>query len=149
MKVLETIFLLILVAIIMAAGNAVGYKIDLMVSLEAMGVLVAISVVGFFISKIPGLSKFPVILWVSVVAAVVSSPIFPAHDYIVAITDKVSLLAVCTPVLAYAGLAIGKDLALFKSISWKIIPISLAVFSGTFIFAALIAQVTLHIEGVI
>lgn len=149
MKILETIFVLILVAIIMAAGNSVGYKIDIISSLEALAVLAVISIVGFLLSKLPGLEKFPVILWVSVVAAVVSSPIFPYHTELVAITDQVSLLAVCTPVLAYAGLAIGKDLALFKNISWRIIPVSLAVFSGTFIFAALIAQVTLHWEGVI
>lgn len=149
MKILETIFVLILVAIIMAAGNSVGYKIDIISSIEALAVLAVISIIGFLLSKLPGLEKFPVILWVSVVAAVVSSPIFPYHTELVAITDQVSLLAVCTPVLAYAGLAIGKDLALFKNISWRIIPVSLAVFSGTFIFAALIAQVTLHWEGVI
>ena len=149
MKILETIFVLILVAIIMAAGNSVGYKIDIISSLEALAVLAVISIIGFLLSKLPGLKKFPVILWVSVVAAVASSPIFPYHKELVAITDQVSLLAVCTPVLAYAGLAIGKDLALFKNISWRIIPVSLAVFSGTFIFAALIAQVTLHWEGVI
>ena len=149
MKILETIFVLILVAIIMAAGNSVGYKIDIISSLEALAVLAVISIIGFLLSKLPGLKKFPVILWVSVVAAVVSSPIFPYHTELVAITDQVSLLAVCTPVLAYAGLAIGKDLALFKNISWRIIPVSLAVFSGTFIFAAIIAQVTLHWEGVI
>lgn len=128
MKILETIFLLILVAIIMAAGNTIGYHIDFITSLEALGILVVISIIGFLISKLP---------------------IFPLHETIVQVTDKVSLLAVCTPVLAYAGLAIGKDLALFKRISWRIIPVSLAVFSGTFIFAALIAQITLHWEGVI
>ena len=149
MKILETIFVLILVAIIMAAGNSVGYKIDIISSFEALAVLAVISIIGFLLSKLPGLKKFPVILWVSIVAAVASSPIFPYHKELVAITDQVSLLAVCTPVLAYAGLAIGKDLALFKNISWRIIPVSLAVFSGTFIFAALIAQVTLHWEGVI
>ncbi|MWN31712.1 hypothetical protein GQ597_06430 [Gilliamella sp. Pra-s65] len=149
MKTLETIFLLILVAIIMAAGNTVGYKVDFMLSLQALSILVAISIVGYFVGKVPLLNKFPVILWVSVVAAVASSPIFPYHEQVVSITDQVSLLAVCTPVLAYAGLAIGKDLALFKNISWRIIPVSLAVFSGTFIFAAIIAQITLHWEGVI
>lgn len=149
MKILETIFLLILVAIIMAAGNTVGYKIDLLISLEAVGVLVIISIIGFLISKLPLLKKLPVILWVSIVAAVSSSPICPWNDIVVSVTDQISLLAVCTPVLAYAGLAIGKDLALFKNISWRIIPVSLAVFSGTFIFAALIAQVTLHWEGAI
>jgi hypothetical protein len=149
MKFLETIFLLILVAIIMAAGNTVGYKIDFMQSVAALSILVAISIVGYIISNIPVCNKLPVILWVSVIAAIASSPIFPFHEQIVSITNKVDLLAVCTPVLAYAGLAIGKDLALFKNISWRIIPVSLAVFSGTFIFAAIIAQITLHWEGVI
>ena len=149
MKIFETIFVFILVAIIMAAGNTVGSHIDFISSLEALAVLVIISIIGFLISKLPGLNKFPVILWVSVVAAIMSAPIFPYHEEVVAITDQVSLLAVCTPILAYAGLAIGKDLALFKNISWRIIPVSLAVFSGTFIFAAIIAQVTLHWEGVI
>ncbi|OTQ72641.1 MULTISPECIES: hypothetical protein [unclassified Gilliamella] len=149
MKIFETIFVFILVAIIMAAGNTVGYKIDLISSLEAVAMLVIISIIGLLISKLPGFNKLPVILWVSVVAAIMSAPIFPYHQEIVAITDQVSLLAVCTPILAYAGLAIGKDLALFKNISWRIIPVSLAVFSGTFIFAAIIAQVTLHWEGVI
>jgi len=149
MKIFETIFVFILVAIIMAAGNTVGYHIDFISSLKALGVLVIISIVGLLISKLPGLNKFPVILWVSVIAAIVSAPIFPYHEEIVAITDQVTLLAVCTPILAYAGLAIGKDLALFKNISWRIIPVSLAVFSGTFIFAAIIAQITLHWEGVI
>ncbi|WP_392553483.1 hypothetical protein RHO14_06390 [Orbus wheelerorum] len=149
MKILETIFLLILVAIIMAAGNTIGYQINFIDSLQALGILVIISIMGFLISKFPVFKKLPVILWVSVVAALVSSPIFPGHNWVVEITDNVSLLAICTPVLAYAGLAIGKDLALFKHISWRIIPVSLAVFSGTFIFAALIAQVTLHWEGII
>jgi len=149
MKILETIFLLILVAIIMAAGNTIGYQINFIDSLQALGILVIISILGFLISKFPLLKKLPVILWVSVVAAVVSSPIFPYHEVVVDVTDQVSLLAICTPVLAYAGLAIGKDLALFKSISWRIIPVSLAVFSGTFIFASLIAQLTLHVEGII
>ncbi|WP_392563910.1 hypothetical protein RHO13_12005 [Orbus wheelerorum] len=149
MKILETIFLLILVAIIMAAGNTIGYQINFIDSLQALGILVIISIMGFLISKFPVFKKLPVILWVSVVAALTSSSIFPYHNMVVEITDQVSLLAICTPVLAYAGLAIGKDLALFKRISWRIIPVSLAVFSGTFIFAALIAQVTLHWEGII
>ncbi|XKM12928.1 hypothetical protein RCS94_07820 [Orbaceae bacterium ac157xtp] len=149
MKILETLFLLILVAIIMAAGNTVGYKIDFLTSVQALAILVAISFLGYLVGQLPLLKKLPVILWVSVIAATVSSPIFPYNELIVKVTDKAQLLAICTPVLAYAGLAIGKDLALFKSISWKIIPISLAVFSGTFIFAALIAQMTLHWEGII
>lgn len=149
MKVAETIFVLILISVITAAGNVVSVNANFFDSLQAMAVLCVICIVGYFISKIPGFHKLPVIFWVSIVAALVSSPIFPGNELVIKWTDQVSLLVVCTPILAYAGLAIGKDLALFKRISWRIIPVSLAVFSGTFLLAALIAQVTLHWDGVI
>lgn len=149
MKFFETIFVLILVAIITAAGNVVSVQANFLLSVEAMLILTVICIIGYAISKLPILGKLPAIFWVSALAALVSSPIFPSNEFVIELTNQVSLLVVCTPVLAYAGLAIGKDLALFKSISWRIIPVSLAVFSGTFIFAALIAQITLTWEGVI
>lgn len=158
-KIKETSILLCLLGIITALGNAVGMGLYnpnagplffvFMDGIYAMIVLGIISLLGFLIGQVPKLDKLPVILWVSLVAAYVSSPYFFLGEELVKITDKVSLLAICTPVLAYAGLALGKDLAQFKTISWRIIPVSLAVFSGTFIFAALIAQVTLRWEGVI
>lgn len=149
MKILETIFILILVALIIAAGNSVGYRIDPIASLSGVLILAAISVVGFLIAKIPGLSKLPVIFWVSIVAILVSIPVFPGSSFVLATAKNVQFLAVCTPILAYAGLAVGKDLEMFKKISWRIIPVALAVCAGTFLCAAFIAQFTLHWEGVI
>ncbi len=158
-KIFETISILILLSIFTALGNAVSlsiygtgstsFTILLMDGLTAMAVLAGISLAGYLIGLLPKFNKLPVILWASIVAAYLSSPYFPYSDLLVQLTNKVSLLVICTPVLAFAGLALGKDLAQFKTISWRIIPVSLAVFTGTFIFAALIAQVTLRWEGVI
>ena len=53
------------------------------------------------------------------------------------------------PVLAYAGLSLGKDLGAFRRLSWRIIPVALAVTAGTFICATALAQVVLHLEGLI
>lgn len=158
-KIFETIILLILLSIFTALGNAVSLSIyshesitfigHLTDGLIAMLILAIISLLGYLIGNLPKLNKLPVILWASLVAAYLSSPYFPYSTLLVDLTNKVSLLIICTPVLAFAGLALGKDLAQFKKISWRIIPVSLAVFTGTFIFAALIAQVTLKWEGVI
>lgn len=158
-KIFETISVLILLSIFTALGNAVSLSIYgtssssfmtlLMDGLLAMSVLAGISLAGYLIGLLPKFNKLPVILWASIVAAYLSSPYFIYSDLLVQLTNKVSLLVICTPVLAFAGLALGKDLAQFKTISWRIIPVSLAVFTGTFIFAALIAQVTLRWEGVI
>lgn len=158
-KIFETISVLILLSIFTALGNAVSLSIYAASStsfmtlltdgLAAMSILAGISLVGYLIGLLPKFNKLPVILWASIVAAYLSSPYFPYSEVLVQVTNKISLLVICTPVLAFAGLALGKDLAQFKTISWRIIPVSLAVFTGTFVFAALIAQVTLRWEGVI
>lgn len=148
-KTLETIFILVLVAIIMAAGNVVGYHVDIIASLKAVAILAVISIIGFLIAKLPICNKLPVIFWVSIVAIIASIPQFPASTWIIETAKQVQLLVVATPILAYAGLAIGKDLDMFKRISWRIIPVALAVCAGTFLCAAFMAQFTLHWEGVI
>ena len=145
----QTVFLLVLTGIIICAANVVGYKGAWMPSLIGVAVMIAIGVVGLGISRIPGFNKLPMVAWVSAVAILVSSPIFPGNKEILLLTSKVQFMAIATPILAYAGLAIGKDLEMFKKLSWRIIPVALAVCAGTFIFAALIAQVALKIEGVI
>ncbi|MGO2346327.1 MAG: hypothetical protein ACTH64_11270, partial [Providencia sp.] len=107
------------------------------------------SFVAYLIALIPPLGKLPVIFWVSLIAAGLCSPLFPYDKEMIAMTGKVSIAVISTTVLAFAGLSLGKDIEKFKAISWRIIPVSLAVFSGTFIFAALIGQITLSWSGVI
>ena len=52
-------------------------------------------------------------------------------------------------VLAYGGLSLGKDIPAFKRLSWRIVPVALMVSSGTFICATIMAEIMLHLEGVI
>lgn len=148
-KSIEMLVLFFLVGLFIAIGNTVGYKIDVIDSLKGVLVIATIACVGYLISKIPLLNKLPLLFWVSVVAIYASTSFFPWSVEVLALTNKVKFLAVCTPILAYAGLAVGKDLEMFKKISWRIVPVALAVFTGTFLFAAVIAQFTLHWEGVI
>lgn len=158
-KTVETTIILIFLCVFTAVGHAVGTSIYTQNSaaffilftdgIVGMAILALISLLGFVVGQVPGFKKMPVILWVSLIAGYVSSPYFPLHKILVELTERVSLLAICTPVLAYAGLALGKDIMQFKAISWRIIPVALAVFTGTFLFAAIIAQFTLRWEGVI
>lgn len=154
----DNALILILLGIFTSLGNALSAAVYapgnafipvLCNSLLAMVLLGAMSFAAYLIAKVPVLNKLPVIFWVSIIAAVLCSPLFPYHKEVFSITEKVSLATISTVVLAYAGLALGKDIKQFKAISWRIIPVSLAVFTGTFIFAALIAQVTLRWSNVI
>ena len=49
-------------------------------------------------------------------------------------------MALTTPILAYAGLSIAKDIPAFKRLGWRIVVTSLLANTGTFIFAVLIAH---------
>lgn len=158
MKNLSNIAIIIIIICVMtalgdAAGGAMNNRGEFLTiltnSLIAMAVLGLMSFAAYAVALIPGFNKLPVIFWVSIIAAVLCSPLCPYGQEIYNLTASISLAVISTIVLAFAGLALGKDIEQFKAISWKIIPVSLAVFSGTFIFAALIAQVTLHWSGAI
>ena len=53
-------------------------------------------------------------------------------------------------VLASIGIFIskGKDMEAFKALSWRIIPVALAVAAGSFICATVLAEIMLGLEGV-
>ena len=148
-KTLEGVILFFFVAAIAALANTIGYKVDFQTSLIGAMILALVSAIGYLVAQLPGFRKLPVIFWVSIVAVIMSTPIFPLAGKFLELTKDVNLLAVCTPILAYGGLSVGKDLETFRKMSWRVVPVALAVFTGTFIFAALLAEITLHFEGVI
>jgi len=53
----------------------------------------------------------------------------------------------CTPILAYAGVAIGKDLDAFAKTGWRIVVLSCSIFIGTYVGSAVIAQLILKAMG--
>ncbi|VTY39353.1 Uncharacterised protein [Xylophilus ampelinus] len=120
-------------------ANALSYKVPALVSLEGMGVVVAIVAVVEALKRL--LPKLPLVLVLSVVATVVGIPgLFPFTDAVLALTGKLNFLAFTTPVLALAGFSVAKDLPLFRQLGWRIVVVSLTATAGTFLGATLIAE---------
>ena len=107
-----------------------------------------LTLIGVIISMLPVCNKLPLVFWVSIVAVVVSVPGFPGGDWVLAQTKNVSFLSITTPILAYGGLCLGKDLDAFKKLSWRIVPVALAVAGGSFLCATALAELMLHLEGI-
>ncbi len=133
----------ILAWLVMTGGvviaNALSYKVPALVSLEGMGVVVAIVAVVEAIKRL--VPKLPLVLVLSVVATVVGIPgLFPFTDTVLALTGKLNFLAFTTPVLALAGFSVAKDLPLFRQLGWRIVVVSLTATAGTFLGATLIAE---------
>ncbi|MDN4591882.1 DUF3100 domain-containing protein [Xenophilus aerolatus] len=120
-------------------ANALSYKVPALVSLEGMGVVVAIVAVVEAIKRL--LPKLPLVLVLSVLATVVGVPgLFPFTDAVLALTGQLNFLAFTTPVLALAGFSVAKDLPLFRRLGWRIVVVSLTATAGTFLGATLIAE---------
>lgn len=147
-KIVHFAVVVFIAAVITAIGNILDGKHAFGPSLVGVFVLAAIALVGATISYLPGFKKLPMVFWVSIVGVIVSIPGVPGSKWIVEQTSAVSFLATTTPVLAYAGLSLGKDLGAFRKLSWRIVPVALFVAAGTFLCAVIMAQVVLHWEGV-
>lgn len=125
-------------------ANMVGYE-SLGNSLPGILVLSAITLVGYFLSYVVPLKKISAVLWISIIAILLASPISPISDFVVTSVDSLNINAIITPILAYAGVIIGKDWGAFKSVGIKGVIVSIFVIIGTFLISALLGDLFIGI----
>lgn len=114
-------------------------------AIPGMITIIVIVVAGILLKQVVPI-KLPALAYISLIGIIVSLPSVPFSTTLLAWTGKVQFLALCTPVLAYAGVSIGKDIGSFAKLGPKIIVIALLVFTGTYVGSALIAQLLLSID---
>ncbi|NLV82611.1 MAG: DUF340 domain-containing protein [Synergistaceae bacterium] len=107
-------------------------------------VLLGIVAVGVIISRLIPWKGLPAVAYIVTFGCIVTIPGFPGAELMTGYVSKVSFIGLCTPILAYAGLAVGKDLKTLKEQGWKIVLVGLFVFVGTFMGSAIIAEVVLR-----
>lgn len=146
MKLKDTLFIMVIISILSLIGNLIGYKNGILESVPGMIILVAICFLGIALSKvIPG--KIPSVAYIVLIGCLLTFPRFPFSSTISAYVEKVSFLSLTTPILAYSGISIGKDLDSFTKIGWKLVILSCFVFIGTYFSSAIIAQLILKSLG--
>ena len=125
-------------------GNDLGYNTapDLHV-MAGLGIIVATVIVGQFIYRLAR-GIVPAVVWTSLVAMALTYPGMPFAGDVAALTGKINFLALATPLLAYAGLSMARDIPAFRKLGWRIVVVSLSANAGTFLGATLIAQFFMH-----
>lgn len=122
-------------------------------ALPGMVMLLVITILGIAVSelvaKVAPKINLPAIAYISLVAIIVTIPGVPGAEYMYASMNKIGLLPLCTPILAYAGISLGKDFDTFKSQGIAIVCVALLTFVGTYVGSAIIAEVVLRITGAI
>ena len=144
----EWALLLVIFGFTAILGNWAGYNILPLAAVPGMIVLILICLAGFILRELIPIN-FPSIAYISIIGVVVSMPWMPGSEKIVEWTGEVQLLALATPILAYAGIAIGRSWTDFMKLGWKTIIVASLVMLGTFIGSAIIAEIILRIQGII
>ena len=143
---LESFVVLLIVSVMVLVGNHVGFNNNAVEALPGMGILLLLCIAGVA-TNMYVFKKIPSVLFVITYGVIVTVPAFPFCDVINAYVAKVNFLALTTPILAYAGVAIGKDLDTFKKSGWRIVIVSIFVMVSTYIASAAIAQGVLKFMG--
>ena len=139
MKIKDTLIILAIVTFMSLVSNVLGSKADIIQSIPGLLILTAIAFVGMLLAKyMPG--GIPAAAWVVTLGCILTIPGVPGADFINSYVKNISFVALCTPILAYAGVSIGKDLDAFAKTGWRIVILAIVVFVGTYIASALIAQ---------
>ncbi|WP_432357148.1 hypothetical protein [Sporosarcina sp. UB5] len=143
---IEKAKVLSIIGLIAIVGNWVGYKVNPIAALPGMILIILATVIGLALTAYLPI-KIPAVVWISIIALISTTPIFPGNGWIIEQTSKINFMAIATPILAYAGLSLGKDIQDFKKLGWRIVVISLVVYTGTFLFAAIFAEIVFRIQG--
>lgn len=146
MSFFNILYITLLTAVLTLIANLVGYKNGIVESIPGMLLLIAICLAGVVMARfMPG--KLPSVAYIVVIGCIVTYPDFPGSKMMNAYIAKVNFLALTTPILAYAGIGIGKDMDAFLKSGWRILIVASAVFFGTFIGSAIIAEIILKMMG--
>lgn len=139
----ENLAVLGVISIVCLASNWAGTGINPVKALPAMLIIYAMIFVGLLLTKYVKIG-FPTVAWVSLVSVLLTIPMSPASELILAELKNLNFLSIVTPVLAYAAMAITKmEVELFKRSGFKIVAISILVFTGTYVGSALVANALL------
>lgn len=130
-----------LTAGIALVGNQVAGKVTLAETVPGMALLVLCVLAGLAATRAFRRLGVPSIVWVSLVGVVLSVPFLHFAAVVNPLVAKIGLLPLVTPVLAYAGLSLAKDLPILRALGWRIVLVSLLANAGAFLAGAMIAQV--------
>lgn len=135
----------LLVGFIALVGNWIGYKVPILEALPGMLILFAVVLGGYGLGLL--IPKVATVVWITLLGMLLTSPISPVGQEILAMVSKMNFMALTTPALAYVGLSLGKEMDSLKSLSWKIVVVSLTVFTGTFLFSGVMAEIAIRMTG--
>lgn len=143
-EVLDWVIVLIISGGFMLIANVIGYEETVMNSLPGIGWLVLFTFLGFLFQRLIPLD-LPAVAYISLIAILFAMPASPVSNLVITQVGNINLLATTTPILAYAGVTVGKDWPLFKEIGYRGVIVSLMVIIGTVLMCVIFSEIFFRI----
>lgn len=143
-EVLDWLIVLIISGGFMLIGNVIGYGETINSSLPGILWLIFFTLLGFVVQKLFPF-EMPAVAYISFFAIIFAVPISPVSEMVISHVSHINLLATTTPILAYAGVTVGKDWPLFKEIGYRGVIVSLLVIIGTVLMCVIFSEIFFRI----
>lgn len=136
--------LLIAVALGLVA-NWVATGVSPLTALPGMVILYVLCVAGLLLARFVPF-YLPSIAWTSLLAIIVTIPGVPGAGWVLSQVGVLNFLALATPALAYAGLALTRgEFEIARRSGWKIVIVAICVMFGTYMGSVVIADLVLRL----
>ena len=141
--------MMIVIALMILIGQKIGFNFPIIEAIPGIILVVIVAMLALIIKDLLPNLKFPAFAWATMIGLILSMPFMPTAEFFLEYTNKISFLGTTTPILAFAGISVGNKIPQLKKMSWKILVISLVVFTSTYFGSAIIAHIVLKIQGII
>ncbi|HBF3786778.1 TPA: hypothetical protein KOC78_003178 [Clostridioides difficile] len=135
------------IGVIILIGQRISVGTSIVTTLPGMVMLILAAMAAMIIKDLFPKSIFPAFGFATIIGLLLSMPYSPTSEVFLTNTNNINFMAITTPLLAFAGISVGNKIEALKEMSWKIVIISLIVFTTIFFACASIAHIVLSIQG--
>ena len=135
------------IGVIILIGQRISVGTSIVTALPGMVMLILAAMAAMIIKDLFPKSIFPAFGFATIIGLLLSMPYSPTSEVFLTNTNNNNFMAITTPLLAFAGISVGNKIEALKEMSWKIVIISLIVFTTIFFACASIAHIVLSIQG--
>lgn len=135
------------IGVIILIGQRISVGTSIVTALPGMVMLILAAMAAMIIKDLFPKSIFPAFGFATIIGLLLSMPYSPTSEVFLTNTNNINFMAITTPLLAFAGISVGNKIEALKEMSWKIVIISLIVFTTIFFACSSIAHIVLSIQG--
>lgn len=140
---------MLMVGVMILIGQYISKGTPIVTALPGMLIMIFAAMVAMLLKDLFPKSLFPAFGFATIIGLILSIPGNPVSDIFNAQVANINFMAITTPLLAFAGISVGNKIEDLKAMSWKIVVISLVVFTTIFFSCASIAHIVLKLQGAI